>query len=226
MNVSECILYKEQVKLSALHYRLSSPMIAKQLPSTKRQHPSKYTLGLIYLLLAVLQPLVIKADLNGVEACQNRCFNQSKCDGVGNGLCCQWDDDIGQCISSIGHDICPGTTAMSLPPGSTINCPPAEMILVETTSRNLSNNQDQSAPSASPTTYDDRCMNIETMLEGYLCHAGYSISQMKTLTITSKITAGLSILGSSYIIQDVLCDPKNEMKAHITVSCLDCPVLI
>ena len=212
-------------------------MIVNQLPSAKRQHPSRYhaLAILINLLLVVaLQPLVIKADLNGVEACENRCFNRSECDGVGSGICCQWDDDIGQCISSIGHDICPGTTTMSLPPlGSTpiTNCPSTDMSLVESTSsrRNLSNNQAESAPSSSPTTYDDsRCMNIETSLDWYLCIAGVTIPQLKTMIITQKISAVLSILGSSHIIQDVLRDPKkqNESPYHRIMLGLSCSDII
>ena len=99
-------------------------------------HP-RHALGLTYLLLASLQPLVIEAELNGVEVCENRCFNRSECHGVGNGLCCQWNDESGQCISSIGSDICPGTTTTQFPAGSSIDCPPTEMSL-GSARRNLS----------------------------------------------------------------------------------------
>ena len=180
-------------------------------------------------MLVALQPLLIKADLNGVEACQNRCLNRSECDGVGNGICCQWDDDIGQCISSIGSDICPGTATMSaLPPWASIDCPPAEMILAESTYRNLSNKQAEYAPTISPTTFDDRCMNIEIRLDWYLCKLGVTISQTKTLIITNKISAGLSIFGSSYIVKDVLRDPKkrNESTYHRIMLGLSCSDII
>ena len=59
---------------TSLSIIISNQMIVNQLPSAKRQHPSRYhaLAILINLLLVVaLQPLVIKADLNGVE-----CFQQ------------------------------------------------------------------------------------------------------------------------------------------------------
>ena len=202
-------------------------MIVNQLSSTTSRHP-RYALVLIYILLAALQPVIIKADLNGIEACQNRCFNRSECDRVGNGLWSQWDNDVGQCISSIGHDICHGTaTMMPHSPGPSIDCSPTEMSLVESTSRHLSNNEAQSVPSFSPTTNDDRCINIERILDWYLCN-GFTISHVKTMIITYKITAGLSILGSSYIIQDILRDPqkRNESTYHRIMFGLSCSDII
>ena len=214
-------------------------MIVFQLSSTGEVSlHRRYALGLIYLLLAAHQLLIIKADLNGVEACQNRCFDQSECGRVGNRLCCQWDDDIGQCISSIHSDICPGTATMQPPPDLSTDCPPTAMslVVVSSTRRNLSNIQAESAPSTSPTIYGDRpCMNIETSLDRYLC-LGFTKPQLKTQIITCKISAALSALGSSYIVQDVLRDPKkrSESTYHrimLGISCSDilfsffCPFL-
>ena len=190
-------------------------ILNQHLPTSKIfRHPSNYALGLICLLLAAaIHPT--KADLSGVEACQNRCFNRSECDGVGNGLCCQWDDEVGQCISSIAHDICPGTATMTpLPPGPSIDCSLTAMNKLESAHRNLSNNQQaESAPSASPTSNCEK--DAKTLLDGLLC-IGFTKSQVTTLIINRKITAVLSILGSGYIVQDVLRDPKkrNESTYH------------
>ena len=174
MYLSIIIKYTSSKSQSCDISRLLNPMIVKQISSSRRLdvHP-RYALGLLYLLLAALQPFVIKADLNGTEVCQNRCFNQSECDGVGKGLCCQWDHDSGQCISSIGSDICPGTANMSLPPRPSINCPLTEMGLVAT-SKTLSNIQVESAaPSTSSTSYDDRCTNILTALDFFMPRIHY-----------------------------------------------------
>ena len=188
-------------------------MIVNHLLSSKRLHPTRYILGLVYILLAALQPLIIKADLTGVKACQNTCFNKSECDLVGNGLCCQWDDDIDRCVSSIGRDLCLGTaTMMPPPPWASIDCLLPEISLVESPSRHLSNTQTQSTPSNSPTIFDDGCMKKETTLDWYLCR-GFTISHIRTQIITNKITAGLSILGSTYIIQDVLRDPQKQKES-------------
>ena len=180
-------------------------MIVNQLSSTRRQYLSWYSLGLIYLLLAALQPFVIKAELTGIEACQNRCFNRLECHEIGNGLCCQWDNDVGQCISSIGSDICPGTaTMLAILPGPNVDCPPTGTSLVDA-SRNLSKNLAQSAPSTSPSS-DDKWYKSTI----------FTLSQLKTVIISYKVTAALSILGSSYIIQDILRDPqkRNESTYH------------
>ena len=102
----------------------------------------------------------------------------------------------------------------------------SQMSLVESThTRNLSNIQPESnTPSTSPTNYDDRsCTNRKTELDRLLCH-GFTISQVKSTIITFKITAALSILGSSYVVQDVLCDPKkrNESTYHRIMLGLSC----
>ena len=57
----------------------------------------------------------------------------------------------------------------------------------------------------------------------FLCQ-GYTIFQVKTLIITHKITAALSTLGSSYIIQDVLRDTqkRNESTYHRIMLGLSC----
>ena len=202
-------------------------MIVNQVSSSRTLHP-RYALGLVYLLLVFLRPLVIKADLNGVEACQNPCFNRSECYGVGNGLCCQWDDDVCRCISSIGSDLCLGAATMPLPPGSSIDCQLIAMSLALSVHRNLSNNEPESTPSTSPTSHDHRCMNIETELDWYLCIAGFTIYQLKTIIITLKISSALSILGSSYVVQDVLRDPqkRNESTYHRIMLGLSCSDMI
>ena len=210
--------------------------IVNQVSSTnKRQHAAKYTdLDLILFLLVALQPLaIIKAELNGIEACQNRCFNKSECDGIGNGFCCRWDNSIRQCISSKGNDICPGTANMPSPPApstSPIACPPKATRMsflvghvLHTSSRTILEIEAEYSPSTSPTAsltkYDDRsCDNRKTRLERRLCNTFgyYSITQMVSMIITAKISSGLSILGSSYIVQDVLRDleKRNKSSCH------------
>jgi len=44
--------------------------------------------------------------MNGEEACENKGLTHSACFKVGNGSCCQWDDD--KCYSAIGQNNCPG----------------------------------------------------------------------------------------------------------------------
>ena len=209
-------------------YQFLNPMIINKLSSSSRQHPM-YALGVVYILLTALQPLLIKAVLTGTEACQNRCFNQSECDRVGNGLCCQWDYHTDQCTSRIGSDICPEIATISLPPGpSRIDCQPSTMSLVESTQRNLTNNQAEPAPSSSSTNYDgDGCINRKLILDRFLC-LGFTIAQVKTLIISYKITAGLSIFGSSYIIQHILRDPQklNGSTYHRIMLGLSCSDII
>ena len=114
---------------------------------------------------------------------------------------------------------------MPLPPRPSIDCLPTETSLVESTSaRNLSNIQHESAPSIPPTNYDVRsCENTETWIDWYLCTYS-SISKVKALFIIYKVTAALSILGSSYIIQDILRDPqkREESTYHRIMLGLSC----
>ena len=84
-------------------------MTINHLSTTKRIHhhgTTRYShLGKILFLsvVALAQSIIVKAELlNGIEACQNRCFNLFECAKVGNGLCCEWDDNVGgQCILNI-----------------------------------------------------------------------------------------------------------------------------
>lgn len=207
----------------------------RRILSTKRLAPRvSCDLGLmlffLLLLQALQQPQIVEAELNGVEACQNRCFNQSECKNVGNGgFCCEWDDSAAQCVSIIGHDICPGTTTM--PPSNA--CPPkAGTKILADHPYQISISEEAgawSAPSISPTDYFDRpCKgNVETSLDYFLCQ-GFSIKQITSGIITLKISSGLSILGSSYIIQDVVRDPKkrNESTYHRIMLGLSCSDII
>ncbi len=45
--------------------------------------------------------------LNGEDACENRGYTESQCLKVGDGSCCQWDEE--ECWSRIGQRSCPGT---------------------------------------------------------------------------------------------------------------------
>ena len=187
-------------------------MTGNQLSSIHRPY-AKYALVMMYLLLTttLLKPLIVNAEeLNGLEACQNRCFDQSECNEVGNGGCCQWDDNLGQCMSRIGHDICPGTSTMS-PSGamSSIACHPTATAIVLPAVSSLRQVQAESIPSTSPTTKDDNgsCSTDGTWLEYFLC-TGFSITQLAIVIINLKTSSVLSIMGSSYVVQDVLRDPK------------------
>ena len=109
---------------------------------------------------------------------------------------------------------------MSPPLSATITCSQStasrHMTLSEEfVHRILSDNTEaESAPTTSPTKYYERspkyfCENKKTTLDWYLCQ-GHSIAQITTLIINAKISSTLSILGSSYVIQDVLRDPKKR----------------
>jgi len=59
-------------------------------------------------------PSTIAGELmNGEEACENKGLTRSVCLGVGNGSCC-WDGDDGKCMSAIGQNNCPGSSAQKL----------------------------------------------------------------------------------------------------------------
>ena len=208
-------------------------MIVDPLSSSTRRQQPRYALGLMHLFLAALQPVIINADLNGVEACQNRCFTRPECNGVGGGLCCQWDDDAGLCLSNVGEDTCPGTASMSPPPDPSIDCPPKTTSLVESTHRNLSDAAAETAPTASPTNYYEKSRDFfcnkepQLPLDTFLCD-GFTIEQLTTLIINYKITSALPILGSSYVIQDVIRDPKKRKEStyHRIMLALSCSDII
>jgi hypothetical protein len=46
-------------------------------------------------------------ELNGEEACEEKGYTRNQCLKVGDGSCCQWDDN--SCWSKIGQNLCPGT---------------------------------------------------------------------------------------------------------------------
>ena len=193
---------------------------------------AKYASGLILLSLFTLhQPIIINAELNGVEACENRCYNQSECSAISNGFCCQWDSDHGQCMSNIGQSLCPQTNNATIPnfqnSQSSIACRlQTTSISMEasntTTTRGLS---DIAKPvtSFSPTSCDD----IKSGLDYQICK-GLSRDQVTSHIIISKITAALSILGSSYVIQDIVRNPekRNESIYHRLMFGLSCSDVI
>ena len=191
-------------------------IVSQHVPTSKMHVHPLYALGLLFLLVTV------QADLNGIDACQNRCFNQSECNEVGNGLCCQWDGDVGQCRSSIGQDTCLGTATMPPPLSKSIACTRSAV-------RSLSESEaEESTPTTSPTKYHERspdyfCENRETWLDWYLCQ-GHGIARLTALIINYKISSTLSILGSGYVIQDVLRDPRkrNESTYHRIMLGLSC----
>ena len=201
------------------------------------------------LLKTLHQPLIAgKAELkNGVEACENHCHNQTECDAVGNGSCCQWDDDNDQCMSNIGQSICSqqATTmnhlatahlSRSSPPRS-IACS-QQMTLIasskssravyDTTSRGgLSDVEFEPAPTSSPTKYNERLCSSDTIswIDFYLlCERGMTITQVAISIVAGKISAVISMFGSIYIIQDVLQNPekRNESPYHRVMLGLSC----
>ena len=130
---------------------------------------AKHTLGLIFLsLLTLHQPLIVRAELSGVEACENRCYNQSECDAIGDGIsCCRWDDDHRKCMSNIGQSVCPhanSTIFRNLQYSqSSIDCRLQASISTgrsSNISRSLSGSAEQEAeeptPSSSPTKYNEK----------------------------------------------------------------------
>ena len=191
-----------------------------------------YTLCLMFLLVVALQPLITNAELRGSEACQNQCFNRSECSEVGNGFCCQWDDIVDECVTRIGQEICPGTATMPPAPSTPIACPVTVTTLTKSTPRNLSDDiETESAPSTAPTDYYERLptyhceKNEKTPLDWQLCQ-GLSIDQITNLIINYKISSALSIMGSIYVIQDVLWDPKKRKESTyhrimVGLSCSD-----
>ena len=211
-------------------------MIVNQPSSTGRLH-AMYALSLMFLSITTVQPRIIKEDLNSFEACQNRCFSRPECGGVGNGLCCRWDNDDGQCISNIGKHICPGTASFSSLYPTSIACPPttATSFVGTVHHRNLSvdTGEAESSPTPSPTKDNEKSKTDHSerhnILDWYLCE-GFSITQIinTTLIINFNLTAALSIFGSSYVIQDVLRDPKkrNESTYHRIMFCLSCSDII
>ena len=62
----------------------------------------------------------------------------------------------------------------------------------------------------------------------FVCQKGRSIIELGTAIIAQKVTSALSILGSSYIIQDVLRDPRkrDESTYHRIMLCLSCSDLM
>ena len=197
----------------------------------KEHHLKRLALSLLFLAVAAIQPIIAKADLNGIEACQNRCLDRSKCDEIGNGLCCQWNIDVGQCISRIGQEKCPGTATMLLPPHElSIACHPTSsstMTLVESTSRIILDIEAEveSTPSSLPTTAGCGKYKETSWFDWYLCQ-GHTVAQLTALLINWKVSSGLSILGSGYVIQDVLRDPKKRKESTyhrimIGLSCSD-----
>ena len=196
-------------------------------------------IGLIFLsLLTLHQPVIVKAELNGIEACENRCYNQSECDAIGDGIsCCRWDDDNRKCMSNIGLSVCPhanSTIFRNLQHSqSSIDCrmhTSISMGMSSTKTRSLSGNAEQEAeepaPSFSSTKFNEKsCDQMKSGLDYQLC-VGLSWTQIASKIIVGKITATLSILGSSYVIQDVLRSPekRNESTYHrlmVGLSCSD-----
>lgn len=219
------ILYIERVLLTA-PIAPTNIMTVRRFSSIRRPYV-KYALGPMYLWLTrtLQQPLIITAaeELNGLEACQNQCFNRSECDEVGNGDCCQWDENLGQCMSRIGHDICPGISTMSHPPALTlasVACHPTTTAITlpgVSAPRNISTIETESTPTTSPTNYYDRpseyfCEKMETELDWFLCR-GFSLTQLAVVIINLKVSSVFSIMGSSYVVQDVLRNPNKRKES-------------
>lgn len=202
---------------------------------------AKYVLGFIFLSVLVLhQPFIVKAEqfINGVEACENHCYDQHECDAVGNGSCCQWDDENEKCVSNIGQSICPRATAIIRPAAhlsqssSSVACPQTTLItslgVSSTTSRSLLSSDVESElapPTSPPTKYNERrCDNMKSWLEIQQCLLGFSTTQITVKIIIGKISALLSISGSSYVIQDVIRDPdkRRESTYHRLMFGLSC----
>eukprot|EP00751_Fragilariopsis_kerguelensis_P009112 CAMPEP_0170804240 /NCGR_PEP_ID=MMETSP0733-20121128/30576_1 /TAXON_ID=186038 /ORGANISM="Fragilariopsis kerguelensis, Strain L26-C5" /LENGTH=268 /DNA_ID=CAMNT_0011158231 /DNA_START=213 /DNA_END=1016 /DNA_ORIENTATION=+ len=48
--------------------------------------------------------------INPDPTTENKGLTRSACSKVGNGSCCGWNDDDGECFSAIGQNKCPGTS--------------------------------------------------------------------------------------------------------------------
>ena len=117
-------------------------------------------------------------------------------------------------------------------PSTPIACPVTVTTLTKSTPRNLSDDiETESAPSTAPTDYYERLptyhceKNEKTPLDWQLCQ-GLSIDQITNLIINYKISSALSIMGSIYVIQDVLWDPKKRKESTyhrimVGLSCSD-----
>ena len=179
--------------------------------------------------------MLVMGDLNGIEACENPCFNRSQCDRVGGGSCCIWDDNgddngHGWCRSNIGESVCieeanyAPLSLLSMNASTQIDCPPM-VFPTQSTPRNLQSkltgNMSQSEvktetptqpPSHMPYSVFDKCAHLGPSRE-YLECLGFSISDIKLNIIISKISYPISILGSIYVIQDVLRDPQKRAES-------------
>ena len=167
-----------------------------------------------------------------MEACENRCYNQSECDAISNGFCCRWDSDHGRCMSNIGQSLCPHANATIRTfqhSQSSIACrlqtTSISMEASNATTFRLTDIAEQAepAPSPSPTSCDD----IKSEFDYQIC-IGLSRNQVASNIIVAKITAALSILGSSYVIQDILRSPekRNESIYHRLMFGLSCSDII
>ena len=110
-------------------------------------------------------------------------------------------------------------------PSTPTACPPKALTNLAGFSCSVS--EPDSSPSNSPTNLScDRIFfNNGTWFEWYEC-LDYDINQIATIIVISKISSVFSMLGSSYIIQDVLWDQKkqNESTYHrimLALSCFD-----
>ena len=187
---------------------------------------AKYASGLILLsLLTLHQPIIINAELNGVKACENLSYNQSECDAISNGFCCRWDSNRGKCMSNIGQSLCHHTNATIRNFQHSRSSTSIFMGVSNTTTTRLTDIAEQAepAPSPSPTSCDD----IKSEFDYQIC-IGQSRNEVVSQIIVSKITAALSILGSSYVIQDVLRSPekRNESIYHRLMFGLSCSDII
>ena len=187
-----------------------------------------------FLSFTLHQPTLVMGALNGIEACENPCFNRSQCDKVGGGSCCIWDSNgdsngYGRCRSNIGESICieepQQNASLSLLPSMNnstpqIDCPPM-IFPTQSTPRSLQSKftntmsqaevKTETPTQQSETTYE-KCKHLVS--QDYLECLGFSISDIKLNVIISKIVSyPISILGSSYVIQDVLRDPQKRTES-------------
>ena len=201
---------------------------------TLYQHLLVSMFSLFFLFLALHHPVLVMGKLNGVEACENHHFNQFQCRNVGGGFCCIWeyndggnDNGNGQCRSNIGRNVCTKSKPVSLslssinmtkvtqvnflqigfPTQSAHSLEYKPMATKYRSQAEIGTETPTHPPSHQPyNTIFKKCAHLGPSRE-YLSCLGFSNSDIKLNVVISKISGMFSILGSTYVIQDVLRDP-------------------